>query len=95
MSLFDRLRERVGRIGDGSDRIYVNDPRFDEWVVVREYEDLQTATAFLQALRDAGQEAVLTSDWELDRFKRGDINLQVPPGNWSEAEELLSGLDLD
>ncbi len=46
MSLFDRLRQRVSRIGDGSDRIYVNDPRFDEWVVVREYEDLQTATAF-------------------------------------------------
>lgn len=95
MSLFDRLKAKVSSIGDGSDRIFVNDPRFDDWVVVREYEDLQTATAFLQALRDAGQEAVLTSDWELDRFKRGDINLQVPPGNWSEAEELLSGLDLD
>ena len=95
MSLFDRIKQKVGSIGDGSDRIQINDPRFDDWVVVREYEDLPTATAFLQALRDAGQEAVLTSDWELDRFKRGDINLQVPPGNWSEAEELLSGLDLD
>ncbi|MBK5111238.1 MAG: hypothetical protein JJE10_07725 [Thermoleophilia bacterium] len=95
MSLFDRARERLGRIGAGSDRIYINDPRYDEWQVVREYEDLQTAMAFLQALRDAGQEAVLTSDWELDRYKRGDINLQVPPGCWSEAEELLSGLDLD
>ena len=40
-------------------------------------------------------EAELTSDWELDRFDRGDINLQVPPGHWSEAEELVSGLDLE
>lgn len=95
MSLFDRIRERISRVGDGSERIHINDPRFDDWVVVREYGDLETASAFLQALRDAGQEAVLTSDWELDRFRRGDINLQVPPGNWSEAEELMSGLDLD
>jgi hypothetical protein len=95
MSLFDRIKARVAGIGDGSDRIHINDPRFDDWVVVREFEDLATGLAWLQALRDAGMEAVLTSDWELDRFKRGDIQLQVPPGHWSEAEELVSGLDLD
>jgi hypothetical protein len=29
------------------------------------------------------------SDWPLDRFGRGDIALRVPPGRWSDAEELL------
>lgn len=95
MSLFDRIKQKVASIGDGSDRIFINDPRYDEWEVVREFEDLKTAMAWSQALTEAGIEAVLTSDWELDRTNRGDINLQVPPGRWSEAEELLSGLDLD
>jgi hypothetical protein len=35
---------------------------------------------------------VITSDWPLDRFRRGDIALRVPPGRWSDAEEFLSGL---
>ena len=64
-------------------------PRFDDWEVVREFEDLDTARAWHQQLRDAGIEAVLTADHEPDRFGRGDIYLQVPPGRWSEAEELL------
>jgi hypothetical protein len=36
--------------------------------------------------------AVITSDWPLDRFGRGDIAVRVPPGRWSEAEETLSEL---
>ncbi len=32
---------------------------------------------------------MITADWELDRFGRGDIALRVPPGRWSEAEEAL------
>jgi hypothetical protein len=32
---------------------------------------------------------VLTSDWPLDRFGRGDIALRVPAGRGIEAEELL------
>ena len=95
MSLFDRFRQKVASIGDGSGRIHIGDPRFDNWDVVHEFEDLQTGLAWRQVLRDHGMEAELTSDWELDRYKRGDIQLQVPPGNWSEAEELVSGLDLD
>ncbi|MBK5232829.1 MAG: hypothetical protein JJE13_07595 [Thermoleophilia bacterium] len=94
MSLFDRFKKKVVSFGDGSDRIHIGDPRFDDWEVVHEFEDLQTGLAWVQVLRDHGMEAVLTSDWELDRYKRGDIQLQVPPGNWSEAEELVSGLDL-
>ncbi len=33
---------------------------------------------------------MITSDYELDKFHRGDIALRVPPGKWSEAEEALT-----
>lgn len=95
MSLFDRFKEKLKSIGDGSGRIQIGDPRFDEWEVVHEFEDLATGLAWRDVLREHGLPAELTSDWELDRFNRGDIQLQVPPGRWSEAEELVSGLDLD
>jgi hypothetical protein len=36
---------------------------------------------------------VITSDWPLDEFGRGDIALRVRPGDWSEAEELLGEPD--
>ena len=71
----------------------MGDPRFDSWEVVRDFEDLSTARAFRQHVTEAGIEAVLTSDWPLDRFGRADIALRVPPGSWSDAEELLSGLE--
>jgi hypothetical protein len=71
----------------------VGDPRFDDWEVVRDYEDLDTARAFRQQVEEAGIAAVLTSDWPLDRFDRGDIALRVPPDAWSDAEDLLSELD--
>jgi hypothetical protein len=74
-------------------QVHVGDPRFDDWEVVRDFEDLATARAFKQQLAEAGLEAVLTTDWPLDRFDRGDIALRVPPGGWSDAEELLSGID--
>jgi hypothetical protein len=71
----------------------VGDPRFDPWEVVRDFEDVPTARAWRQHLAEAGIDAVLTSDWPLDRFGRGDIALRVPPGSWSDAEDLLSGLE--
>ena len=80
-------------MGDGE--LDVGDARFDDWEVVRDFEDLETARAWSQHLQEAGLEAVLTSDWPLDSFRRGDIALRVPPGSWSEAEEFLSGLDED
>jgi hypothetical protein len=70
-------------------RIHVGDPRFDGWEVVRDFEDLESASAWRRHLAEAGIECVLTSDWPLDRFGRGDVALRVPPGLWSEAEELL------
>jgi hypothetical protein len=75
--------------------VHVSDPRFDGWDVVRDFEDTDTARAWGQHLSEAGIDSVLTSDWPLDRFGRGDIALRVPPGYWSDAEDYLSGLDLD
>ena len=73
--------------------IHVGDPTYDDWATVRDFEDLETALAFRDQLRDAGIKAVLTSDWELDRFRRGDIALRVEGADYGEAEVLLSGLD--
>lgn len=72
--------------------LHGGDPRFDGWEVARMFEDLATARAWRDHLREAGIHAVLASDWPLDRFGRGDIALQVPPERWSDAEELLEGL---
>ena len=70
--------------------IHIGDPRFDAWEVVRDFEDLETATAWRQHLVDARLESALTADWPLDRYGRGDVALRVPPGTWSDAEEALS-----
>jgi len=100
MGLGERLRRIFGTaVGsahpDGVGDLHVGDPRFDEWEVVRDYGELDTARAFRQAVAEHGVEAVLTADWQLDEFGRGDIALRVPPGRWSEAEELLEGLEYE
>ena len=69
--------------------LYVGDSGYDDWEVVRDFGDLETAQAFCQLLDEAGLEAVLTSDYALDEFHRGDIAMRVPPGKWSEANEAL------
>ena len=94
MSLADRLR-RAFRPGPGKTPIHVDDPSFDSWEVVRDFGDVRTARTWHQAVIEAGMEAVLTSDWPIDRFGHGDISLRVQPDDWSEAELLLSNLDLD
>ena len=81
--------------GPGQTPVHVDDPSFDSWEVVRDFADLRTARAWHQALVEAGIEAVLTSDWPLDRFGRGDIALRVRREDWSEAELLLSNLDAE
>jgi hypothetical protein len=80
---------RRGSRRGGAD-IHVGDASYDDWSVVRDFEDLETALAFRDQLRGAGIKAVLTSDWKLDRFRRGDIALRVEPGDYGEAEVLLS-----
>ena len=73
--------------------LHVGDSRFDDWEVVRDFEDLESAQAWRQHLEELGIEAVITADWELDRFGRGDIALRVPAHFWSEAEEALGDPD--
>ena len=73
--------------------VHVGDATYDDWVVVRDFEDLATALAFRDSLREGGIRAVLTSDWPLDEFRRGDIALRVEGADYGEAEVLLSGLD--
>ena len=95
MPLRDWLRRREREPGAGGASVHIDDPRFDDWEVVQDFGELATARAFHQSLAEAGIESALTADWSLDRTGRGDIALRVPPERWSEAEELLSGLDLD
>jgi hypothetical protein len=97
MGFFGRIRAVLGGggPGPGATPVHVDDPRFDDWEVVRDFIDVRTARAWHQALQEARIEAVLTADWPLDRFGRGDIALRVRDEDWSEAELLLSNLDLD
>ena len=74
---------------DGLEDLHVGDPAYDDWAVVRDFGELETARAFEQSLIDRGVETALTADWPLDQWGRGDIALRVPPGSASEAEELL------
>ena len=96
------IRDRLNRVGralgagphaDGAAELHVGDPRFDDWEVVRDFAELESARAWRQHLGEHGIEAVITADWPLDEFGRGDIALRVQPGDWSEAEELLGEPD--
>jgi hypothetical protein len=95
MSLIDRFRLAFGprRQGPGQTPVHVDDPEFDRWEVVRDFADVKTARAWHQSLEEAGIEAVLTADWPIDRYGRGDIALRVRSDDWSEAELRLSNLD--
>ena len=83
------MRGIFARHPDGAAELIVGDPTYDDWEVVRDFADLETARAWRQQLTDDGVEAVLTADYPLDRWGRGDIALRVPAGRWSEANELL------
>ncbi len=63
-----------------SPQVHIGDPRFDDWEVVADYEELETGLAFRDGLRELGLAAELTADHPLDRFSRGDIALRVPGG---------------
>lgn len=78
---------------DGIAELKVGDATYDDWEIVRDFNELETARAWRQQLTDSGMEAVITSDYPLDEWGRGDIALRVPPGRWSEAEELLDEPD--
>jgi hypothetical protein len=94
VGLGDKFRQLFG-VGeeslhpDGVAELHVGDARYDNWDVVRDFEELETARAWRQQLTDAGIDAVITSDYPLNEYGRGDIALRVPPGRWSDANELL------
>jgi hypothetical protein len=94
VGLADKFRQLFG-VGedslhpDGLAELQVGDASYDDWDVVGDFEELETARAWRQQLTDAGIEAVITSDYPLNEYGRGDIALRVPPGRWSEANELL------
>ena len=94
MALGDGLRRFFRDVGgppilDGVAELKIGDASYDDWEVVRDLGELEAARAWRQQLTDAGLEAVITSDHPLDEYGRGDIALRVPPGRWSEANELL------
>jgi hypothetical protein len=93
MSFLDRFRGRGP--GPGKTPVHVSDPRYENWEAVREFSDVRTARAWHQSLTEAGIESALTADWPIDRFGHGEIWLSVRPEDWSEAELLLSNLDVD
>jgi hypothetical protein len=94
MGMREKMRALLG-IGEGSlhpdglAELHVGDAAYDDWDVVRDFDDLETARAWRQQLTDAGIEAAITSDYPLNEYGRGDIALRVPPGRWSDANELL------
>jgi hypothetical protein len=94
MGFADRMRRLGETFGaephpDGEAELHVGDASFDDWDVVRDFEELETARAFRQSLTERGVNAVLTADWPLDEYGRGDIALRVPPGTGIETEALL------
>jgi hypothetical protein len=76
-----------------SAQLHVGDPRFDDWEVVADYEELETGLAFRDGLRELGLAAELTSDHPLDEFKRGDIALRVLAHQYGDATVALDGLE--
>jgi hypothetical protein len=86
---------RLPRFLQPRPEVHVGAPQYDDWALVEDYEDLGTALAFRDRLRDLGLRAELTADHPLDRFDRGDIALRVPPEQYGDATVALDGLDLD
>jgi len=86
---------RLPRFLQRRPELHVEALEYDGWAVVEDYENLQTALAFRDRLRELGLEAELTADYPLDRFGRGDIALRVPEWQYGEATVALDGLDLD
>jgi hypothetical protein len=94
MGLGDRLKRVWGFAAgdshpDGLAELKVDDPAYDDWDVVEDFGELETARAFRQSLTDRGVDAVLTADWPVDEHGRGDIALRVPPGHGPDAAEML------
>lgn len=73
------LFRRRGFPSSGKISLRVGDAVYDDWPIVGEFEQLETAKAFCQQLRESGFAAEITSDWPLDEFGGGDIALRTHP----------------
>ncbi len=73
--------------------VAIADPRFDSWETVSTFEEQTTALAGRDQLRGMGIDAACAADHPLDQFGRGDIYLEVPPEQWSRANEIIENLD--
>lgn len=93
MGLGDELRKAkedfVEPHADGISEVQIGIPEYDDWSVLRDFSDLETARAFRQQLEEAGLKAVLTADQEPDGFGHGDIALRVPQADYGEASNFL------
>jgi len=93
VGLGDELRkakdEFVEPHADGISEVQIGNPEYDDWSVLRDFSDLETARAFRQQLEEAGLKAVLTADSEPDGFGHGDIALRVPQSDYAEASNFL------
>lgn len=92
------FKDRIGKLlgtaqgslrADGLAEVAIGDAAYDDWDIVADYGELETARAFRQALDEAGFQTMLTSDWPLDEYGRGDISLRVPAGRGIDAGEAL------
>lgn len=97
MGFADRFK-RFGRQAsephvDHEAELKVGMAMYDSWDIVADFGDLATARAWKELLWERGMNSVLTSDYPLDRFGRGDVSLRVEAGLGIEAEELLEGDD--
>ena len=88
MSLFGFLRR-----GAKEPQVAIDDPRFDGWESVGNFEAQDNALAWRDQLRALGVDAACVADHPLDRHGRGDIYLVVPQDQWSRATEILDNLD--
>ena len=73
--------------------VAIADPRLEGWETVSTFEEETTAVAWRDRLREMGVDAHCVADQPLDRFRRGDIYLVVPPEQWSRANEIVENLD--
>lgn len=73
--------------------VSIGDPRLDGWETVSVLEDVKTAVAWRDQLRSMGVDASCVADHSPDRSGRGDIYLVVPPAQWSQANEIVEGLE--
>jgi hypothetical protein len=86
-------RFRLRRSAAKDPPVSIGDPRFDGWETVATFGDRATAVAWRDQLRALGVDAACAADHPLDGDGMGDIYLVVPPGQWSQANEIVENLE--